>query len=224
MPSTSIIQDVIKDKIKDIDDEIIVIDERRTELHKQRRALVTTLEIFGGGDAVPHSTGTPAVRALPSSDIPDAIYDILKESGTLHRQDIYKRLEDMGAKIGGEKPVNSMGAYLSRDPRFESVGGGRWTIVGQSDDSDPSESGSLNDAIFAVLSAERPMHRRDIHDRVVEMGVRVRGQDPVNNVTAHMSHDPRFHSVGGGMWDLVDPPTNGDDYMQDEEEEDNVPW
>ena len=56
----------------------------------------------------------------------------------------------MGAKIGGEKPVNSMGAYLSRDPRFVSVGGGRWSLVGQSHDydgGDPSDGGSLTDAI-----------------------------------------------------------------------------
>ena len=91
-----------------------------------------------------------------------------------------------------------------------------------------SGGNSLNDAIFAVLSEESPLHRRDIHDRIVKMGVRVRGQDPVNNVTAHMSHDPRFHSVGGGMWDFVNPPTTAEepsDYdTQDEEEEDNVPW
>ena len=88
---------------------------------------------------------------------------------------------------------------------------------------------SLNDAIFAVLSAERPLHRRAIHDRVVEMGVRVRGQDPVSNVAAHMSADPRFHSVGGGMWDFVNPPTNDEepnsyDSQDEEDEEDNVPW
>ena len=92
-------------------------------------------------------------------------------------------------------------------------------------------SGSLDDAIFAVLSAERPLHRSDIHDRVVEMGVSVRGLNPVNNVTAHMSLDPRFHSVGNGMWDLVDPPTpsaeepnNNYDSQDEEDEEDNVPW
>ena len=62
------------------------------------------------------------------------------------------------------------------------------------------------------------------------MGVRVRGRDPVSNVTAHMSADPRFHSIGGGMWDFVDPPTTtaeepNENYTQDdEEEEDNVPW
>ena len=86
------------------------------------------------------------------------------------------------------------------------------------------KSGSLADAIFTVLSAERPLHRRDILDRVIEMGVTVRGESQINNIAAHMSLDPRFHSVGGGMWDFVDPPTNGDDTQDQEEEEDNVPW
>ena len=86
------------------------------------------------------------------------------------------------------------------------------------------KSGSLADAVFAILSAERPLHRSDIHDRVIEMGVTVRGLNPINNVTAHMSLDPRFHSVGGGMWDLVNPPTNADDTQDQEGEEDNVPW
>ena len=89
-----------------------------------------------------------------------------------------------------------------------------------------AEGVSLADAIFTVLNAERPLNRRDIHDRVVEMGVTIRGKDTVNNVGAHMSLDPRFRNVGRGMWDLVDPPTDTQESndTQDEEEEDNVPW
>ena len=147
MPSPTTIQD-LKTAIGGIDDEIRGMDERKSELLRQRGALVTTFRFFGGDDA--------DLPATSSSD-------------------------------GG--------------------------------------SGSMNDAIFAVLSKESPLHRRVIHDRVVEMGVTVRGRDPVSNVTAHMSLDPRFHSVGGGMWDLVDPPTtNEDDTQDDEDEEDNVPW
>ena len=227
MPSPTTIQD-LKTAIGGIDDEIRGMDERKAELQRQRRALVTTLQFFGEDDDVPDSPRTPVVRSLWTSEIPDAIYGILETAGTLHRQDIYERLEDMGARIGGQNPVSSMGEYLRRDPRFESLGGGMWTLSRQSGDDAGDSSGAvgLDDAIFAVLSAERPMHRSDIHDRVVEMGVKVRGLNPVNNVTAHMSLDPRFHSVGGGMWDLVDPPAaNEDDDTQDEEdEEDNVPW
>ena len=226
MTSPTTIQD-LKTAIGGIDDEIRGMDERKAELLRQRGALVTTLQFFGDDDDVPDSSRTPVVRSLWTSEIPDAIYDILVEAGTLHRQDIYERLEDMGARIGGQNPVNGMGVYLSRDQRFKSLGGGMWTLAGQAGDDAGDSSGavSLDDAIFAVLSAERPMHRSDIHDRVVEMGVKVRGLNPVNNVTAHMSLDPRFHSVGGGMWDLVDPPAaNEDDTQDDEDEEDNVPW
>ena len=227
MPSPTTIQD-IKTAIGGIDDEIRGMDERKAELLRQRGALVTTLQFFGEDDGVPDSPRTPVVRSLWTSEIPDAIHGILKEAGTLHRQDIYERLEEMGARIGGQNPVNSMGAYLSRDPRFHSVGGGRWALVGQSDapdGGDMSDGGGLTDAIFAVLNAERPLHRREIYNRVVETGVTVRGESPINNIGAHMSHDPRFHSVGGGMWDLVDPPAaNEDDRQDDEDEEDNVPW
>ena len=233
MPSPSTIQD-ITDAIGGIDAELSGIDERRAELHRQRRMLAGALEYFGGSaDGAPDSTTTSAERSVPSSEIPDAIYGILAESGALHRQEIYNRLSERGVQIGGQNPVNSMGVYLSRDARFESVGGGRWALAGQSasggGDDDQPDGGGLDDAIFAVLSAERPLHRRDIYDRVLEMGVTVRGKDPVCNVSAHMSLDPRFQSVGGGLWDLVQPPTtetgNQPNDPQDEEEgEEDVPW
>ena len=241
MPSESTIQD-IKDAIGGIDAEFRSIDERRAELHRKRRALVTTLEIFGGSaDDIADPTTTHAERAVPGSEIPNAIYGILAESGPLHRQDIYARLSETGAQIGGQNPVGVVSSYLSRDPRFESVGGGRWALAGQSasegggeggDQSESGDGGNLDDAIYAVLSAERPLHRRDIHDRVREMGVAIRGKDPVGNVSAHMSLDPRFQSVGGGLWDLVQPPTAENDNRNqpddsqddDDEREEDVPW
>ena len=234
MPSESTIQD-IRDAIGGIDDEFKRMDERRAELHRRRRALVTTLEIFGeSADDIPDSTTTHAERPVPSGDVPNAIHGILAEFGALHRQEIHDRLAEMGAQVGGQNPVAGVGSYLSRDPRFESVGGGRWALAEQSqdgggDDGDQSEGGGLDDAIFAVLSAERPLHRREIYDRVRDMGVTVRGKDPVGNVSAHMSLDPRFQSVGGGLWDLTQPTTaetdNHQNDSQDEEEgEEDVPW
>ena len=69
-------------------------------------------------------------------------------------------------------------------------------------------SANLRDAIHEILSEDRPLHRRDIHDRLVERGVRIAGRDPVNNVDAHLSLDERFESLGDGQWTLaesVDP-------------------
>ncbi len=234
MPSESTIQD-IRTAIGDIDAEFRRMDERRAELHRQRRALVGALEFFGGSaDDAPDQTTTPAERPVPSSDVPNAIHGILAEFGALHRQEIHDRLAGMGAQVGGQSPVAVVSSYLSRDPRFESVGGGRWALAEQSegggdDGGGKSKGGDLHDAIFAVLSAERPLHRRAIYDRVRDMGVTVRGENPVNNVSAHMSLDPRFQSVGGGLWDLTQPPTaetgNHQNDSQDEEEgEEDVPW
>ena len=98
-------------------------------------------------------------------------------------------------------------------------------------------SRDMRDAMVDILAREGPLHRRVIHKRLVEMGVRIGGQDPVNNVGAHLSIDPRFKRVGGGIWDLNEPPApdakdslgqsdaNADhDQHDSEEEEDRVPW
>ena len=84
-------------------------------------------------------------------------------------------------------------------------------------------SDGLRNAISEILIAEGgPLHRRVIHSRLVESGVRIGGQDPVNNVGAHLSLDPRFRSIGDGVWDLVEA---DDQYEEDEDEdEESVPW
>ena len=71
------------------------------------------------------------------------------------------------------------------------------------------EGGTDNDlrnAIADILASDGPLHRREIHDRLLEMGVRIGGRDSVNNVGAHLSIDQRFRNVGRGMWDLTEPP------------------
>ena len=95
----------------------------------------------------------------------------------------------------------------------------------------------LRNAVEEILAAEGPLHRREVHDRLVEMGVHVGGQDPVNNVGAHLSIDERFRNVGKGVWELArqDELETGfnsedaglfDDQEDDdsEEEEDKVAW
>lgn len=112
------------------------------------------------------------------------------------------------------------------------------------------EGGTDNDlrnAIADILASEGPLHRRVVHDRLVEMGVHIGGRDPVNNVGAHLSIDPRFRNVGSGIWDLNEPrPPDAKDQPEqldansisgdtsdgfsanhdpdDSDEEDNVPW
>ena len=129
MPSPSTIKD-ITDAIGGIDAEFKRIDERRAELHRQRRALVATLEFFGGSaDDIPDSATTPAERSIPNGEISNVIYDMLAESGALHRQDIQARLSEMGARISGQNPVTVVSSHLRSDARFESVGNGLWNLA-----------------------------------------------------------------------------------------------
>ncbi len=52
----------------------------------------------------------------------------------------------------------------------------------------------------------QPIHRKQLHRYAIEdMGLFVRGDNPVNNLTAHMSNDARFESTkGDGMWGLTE--------------------
>ena len=66
-------------------------------------------------------------------------------------------------------------------------------------------SSDLNHRLFAILTGlGRPTHRKDIYTLVQqEKGVHINGNDPINNMTAHMSNDPRFMSFGEGKWGLT---------------------
>ena len=51
----------------------------------------------------------------------------------------------------------------------------------------------------------QPVHRKQILRHVISLGLHIRGQDPINNMTAHMSNDARFESTkGDGMWGLTE--------------------
>ena len=54
-----------------------------------------------------------------------------------------------------------------------------------------------------------PMHYRKIHEALVRRGIRVGGNDPVRNVSAHLSLNKEFFkSCGSGMWGLADDAEN----------------
>ena len=61
------------------------------------------------------------------------------------------------------------------------------------------------EAVHEILSeVGRPVHRAALFRSLKEQGIHVNGQNPVGNMTAHMSHDSRFESVGEGNWGLVE--------------------
>lgn len=235
--------------IRDLRAALEELEEKKREIDEQYRNVAAALRYFEESVQGPR----PPTEEASTSNLGDAIYEVLKEDRPLHRQQVYGRLVEMGVRVGGLPSVDSQ---LSRDPRFRNVGKGMWDLS-EPPARDETESpdavfkhirtNSVGDAIYEVLTAERPLHRRQVHERLVEMGMTIPGRDPVNNVGAHMSLDPRFMSVGGGVWDLADPPERDesgrpepvdfddetdrprrvledDDDQYEGDEEDSVPW
>ncbi len=63
-----------------------------------------------------------------AQELTDAICDTLLSERPLHRIAILERVAERGIHVGGSKPVNSIGSYLSTDPRFKNCGRGMWTL------------------------------------------------------------------------------------------------
>ena len=92
---------------------------------------------------------------------------------------------------------------------------------------------SLRDAIADILSVDGTLHRRDIYERLVNRGVQIGGQNPISNVSAHLSIDSRFENVGRGLWQLAKQDEEATIFAADilnerssdgEEDDDDVPW
>ena len=73
-------------------------------------------------DAGGRRTGTYA------QELTNAIHDTLWSERPLHRNVILERVIERGIHVGGAKPMNSVGSYLSTDKRFKNCGRGLWTL------------------------------------------------------------------------------------------------
>ena len=62
-------------------------------------------------------------------EVTEAIVAELQKEQPLHRAELMGRVEEAGVYIGGKKPLDTFAAYLTRDPRFTSVGSGCWELV-----------------------------------------------------------------------------------------------
>ena len=63
------------------------------------------------------------------AEVTDAIRAVLMEEQPMHRKELMRRVEEGGVHIGGKKPLDTFAAYLTKDPRFASVGAGNWGLV-----------------------------------------------------------------------------------------------
>lgn len=70
-----------------------------------------------------------AADKAPADVICDSMADILEQRGAaIHRKEMLQQLVARSIHIGGKDPINNVGAYLSKDGRFLSVGKGRWGL------------------------------------------------------------------------------------------------
>ena len=124
------------------------------EIDKEIEALHIVIRLnqerTNGVDAGGRRTGTYA------QELTDAIYDALLSERPLHRNVILERVTERGIHVGGAKPINSIGSYLSTDRRFKNCGRGMWTLEEEPMAGIPS---SDNDALGV---ASTPPQRADL--------------------------------------------------------------
>ncbi len=62
----------------------------------------------------------------------------------------------------------------------------------------------VRDEAFKILEIEgQPLHCVSLLEKLQERGIRVEGQNPRNNLLAHLNHDPRFKRVAPATWGLL---------------------
>ena len=112
--------------IRDLRAKAKQLEGHKRELDKQVEAIHSTIRIFEQSDS---SIGVIPTTSPYAETLTKMMCDILSEEGALHRQIIYDRIKERGVHVGGQKPVNTIGSYLSVDPRFSNVGRGMWDLT-----------------------------------------------------------------------------------------------
>ena len=117
---------------------------KKRKIDKELEALHIAIRInqerTGGVDAGGRRASTYA------QELTDAIYDTLLSEHPLHRTVILDRVAERGIHVGGAKPINSIGSYLSTDQRFKNCGRGMWTL----------EQEPINETINPALIGTNP--------------------------------------------------------------------
>ena len=99
---------------------------KKREIDKEVESLHVVIRLFERNE---QSQDTPNKDSF-AERIGNTMYGILHNEGTpLHRMIILERIQEQGIYIGGKKPVNSVGSYLSLDDRFVNVGRGMWDLA-----------------------------------------------------------------------------------------------
>ena len=110
--------------IRDLRTKARQLEAKKRDIDKQVEAIYTTLRVF-------EQNGEVVIKGASSyaQDLTDAMCDILTIERPLHRDAILARVQERGIHVGGQKPVNTIGSYLSMDNHFRNAGRGIWTLT-----------------------------------------------------------------------------------------------
>lgn len=111
------------------------LQEARSELarlKKERAAIDRAVELLEQILALDAGSQVAKVGAQGpiKSSLKDEIEHVLREAGKpLHYNEVYRQLLTRGVHVPGKDPARNVGAHLSADLRFKSVGAGRWALA-----------------------------------------------------------------------------------------------
>lgn len=137
--------------------------------------------------------------APPAKTLRNEMVKILQEEGgPLHYGEIYDRLRQRGISVPGKDPRRNIGAHLSNDERFESLGSGEWGL--ESWKRSPERRTILQQGVGAVSQGPS--------SRVVEFRDRQRGE---------MQRRTDVASSARALGAIEQSPESDDDIWDDEE-------
>ena len=102
------------------------LEDRKTLIEQQLIGIHSAIKLFKDSEEEIVAGYHPASHA---KELTDAIENILETHGPLHRNEILVKVRERGIHVGGDRPINNIGAYLSTDNRFKNVGKGLWDLV-----------------------------------------------------------------------------------------------
>jgi hypothetical protein len=66
---------------------------------------------------------------------------------------------------------------------------------------------SVPQAAYLLLKEhQKPLHAKEIYQRLIEGGIRIRGKTPVTSVAISLSRDKRFKKIAPNTYDLAEAP------------------
>jgi len=118
----------------------------------------------------------------------------LELAKTLYRLEADKaKLADLSTQIASQEKENMSASDIDVAAKSREILLGRSKYVGR----------SVPDAVYMVLQEiGRPLHAKDLYQRLKEGGMPIRGKTPVTSIATSLKRDSRFRKVGPNTFEV----------------------